>query len=182
MPRERIVISALRANVTRSQALAALQGGWWRQTLGRPLRRVAEAYLPFRLYEVDVVNRGVVSRSLYAADGVSGALDLYHFDHVPDGAALVTLETRNCAAFRLDESQGRAALESKVRRAVYQAGFFRVRDLEIVIHPTAHSFFVPYWLGFYGQGQRAQVRVLDAVRRRFEGAKARCLVEDWLRG
>jgi hypothetical protein len=146
------------------------------------LRRVAQAYLPFRLYEVEVLNRGARSRSLYAADAVSGALDLYRFDHAPAEADLVSLETRNRAAVRLDDAQARAALEKKVRRAVYQSGFFGVRNLRIVIRPTPHAFFVPYWLGFYGDGSRAHLQVMDAVRRRFEGARARYVFEDWLTG
>jgi hypothetical protein len=180
MTLERTAIRALRANVTRSEAFAALEGGWWRQALGRQLRSVADAYLPFRLYQVEVVNRGARSHWLYAGDAVTGALDLYRFDEAPGDAELVTLETRNRATIRLDEAQGCAALESKLRRAVYQSGFFRVRGLQFVIRPTAQVFFVPYWLGFYGNADQADVRVMDAVRRRFEGAKARCLVEDWL--
>ena len=49
-------IRCLRANVTQEEALAALErrGGLLR---GR-LRQLAAAYLPFRLYHVEVVNRG----------------------------------------------------------------------------------------------------------------------------
>jgi hypothetical protein len=38
---------------------------------------------------------------------------------------------------------------------------------------------VPYWLGFYGNAA-ARCRVLNAVRRRIEGAKASALFESWL--
>jgi hypothetical protein len=39
---------------------------------------------------------------------------------------------------------------------------------------------MPYWLGFYGADGALRCRVLDAVRRRMEGAKARALFEHWL--
>ena len=70
-------IRCLRANVTQEEALAALQrrGGMLRGAL----RQVAAAYLPFRLYHVEVVNRGASKVALYAADAVSGVLDLYEF-------------------------------------------------------------------------------------------------------
>jgi hypothetical protein len=38
---------------------------------------------------------------------------------------------------------------------------------------------VPYWLGFYGNAA-LRCRVLNAVRRRMEGAKASALFESWL--
>jgi hypothetical protein len=39
---------------------------------------------------------------------------------------------------------------------------------------------VPYWIGLYGTTAVRRLRVLDAVRRRFEGGKARALFEAWL--
>ena len=70
-------IRSLRANVTQQEALAALErrGGLLR---GR-LRQMASAYLPFRLYHVEVRNRGATKVALYGADAVTGHLDLYEF-------------------------------------------------------------------------------------------------------
>ena len=42
------------------------------------------------------------------------------------------------------------------------------------------QYHVPYWLGFYGTQQDLRCRVLDAVRRRIEGARASALFEQWL--
>ena len=162
------------------EALRDRAGGPWRRAMGRPLRSVAEAFLPFRLYEVEVINRGEHIASLFAADAVSGSLDLYEFDHAPDLQELLTIKTRNCAAVCLSEAQSVAALESKVRRLVYQEGFFRVRGLRVDMRRLVSTFYVPYWLGFYGNGERAQLKVMDAVRRRFEGSKARAVFQDWL--
>jgi len=50
----------------------------------------------------------------------------------------------------------------------------------IEAEPVGLELHVPYWIGFFGHGERAHVVVLDAVRRRLEGAKARALFEEWL--
>ena len=171
-------IRCLRANVTQAEALAALErrGGLLR---GR-LRQVADVYLPFQLYRVEVVNRGAIKEALYAADAISGALDLYEFNAAPAEAELVTVATRNAPAARLDAQLALQLLEDKVRRAIFQTGFFGVRGLQIRTHPLDCEFHVPYWLGFFGRGARASLQAMDAVRRTFEGAKARAVFSDWL--
>jgi len=144
------------------------------------LRQIAAAYLPFRLYQVDVVNRGTTKHALYAADVVSGVLDLYEFSAAPADADLQTVTTRNAPTARLDEQLALRLLENKVRRAVFQSGFFGVRGLEIRTRSLDCAFHVPYWLGFFGHGERATLQAMDAVRRSFEGAKARAVFSDWL--
>ena len=173
-------IRCLRANVTQEEALAALErrGG----LLRGQLRQMAAAYLPFRLYHVEVVNRDASKVALYAADAVSGLLDLYEFDAAPDDAELVTVTTRNAPATRLEVHIAQERLESKVRRAIFQTGFFGVRGLQIRTRPLDVEFHVPYWLGFFGHGERATLQAMDAVRRTFEGAKARAVFSDWLTG
>lgn len=171
-------IRCLRANVTQQEALAALEG---RGGLMRgKLRQIAAAYLPFRLYHVEVINRGASKVALYAADAVSGALDLYEFKAAPGDAELVTVTTRNAPDVRLDLQVALERLENKVRRAIFQTGFFGVRGLQIRARPLEVEFHVPYWLGFFGQGERATLQAMDAVRRTFEGAKARAVFSDWL--
>jgi hypothetical protein len=171
-------LRCLRANVTQAEALAALErrGGLLR---GR-LRQVAPAYLPFRLYRVEVVNRGSTRTALYAADAVSGVLDLYEFVAAPAETDLVTVTTRNAPTTRLATPRALELLENKVRRAIFQTGFFGVRGLQIRARPLDLEFHVPYWLGFFGNGERATLQAMDAVRRTFEGAKARAVFNDWL--
>jgi hypothetical protein len=173
-------IRCLRANVTQAEALTALEsrGGLVRGGL----RQMAAAYLPFRLYQVEVVNRGSTKQALYAADAVSGALDLYEFGAAPSEAELQTITTRNAPTARLDGQLALQLLENKVRRAVFQTGFFGVRGLEIRARSLDYEFHVPYWLGFFGHGERATLQAMDAVRRTFEGAKARAVFSDWLTG
>lgn len=173
-------IRCLRPNVTKAEALAALEG---RAGLLRgQLRQVADAYLPFRLYEVEVVNRGVSKTNLFAADSCSGVLDLYEFAAAPGESELVTVRTRNCPVARLETPRALELLQSKVRRAIFQTGFFRVHGLVIHARPLALEFHVPYWLGFFGREERATLQAMDAVRRRFEGSKARAVFQDWLTG
>jgi hypothetical protein len=171
-------IRSLRANVTQQEALAALErrGGVLR---GR-LRQMASAYLPFRLYHVEVRNRGTTKVALYGADAVTGHLDLYEFGAAPAATDLITVTTRNAPLARVDAPLALQLLESKVRRAVFQTGFFGVRGLQIRARPLDVAFHVPYWLGFFGNGEHATLQAMDAVRRTFEGAKARAIFSDWL--
>jgi hypothetical protein len=177
-------IRCLRANVTREEAIARFQGGGLadllRRAQGGGLRAVAEAYLPFRLYEVEVANGARRQREWFAIDAVNGSLDLYRFDSPPDEAQTSQIETRNRPETGVEAARSVALLEDKVRRAVFQSGFFRIRNLSLRIEGPPVELNVPYWLGFYGSGERVRLRVLDAVRRRFEGAKARALFEAWL--
>ena len=92
----------------------------------------------------------------------------------------VTVTTRNAPATRLEAQVAVERLEGKVRRAIFQTGFFGVRGLQIRTRPLDVEFHVPYWLGFFGHGERATLQAMDAVRRTFEGAKARAVFSDWL--
>ena len=145
-----VPLTCLRANVTQQEAVAALErrAGLFRGQL----RQVASAYLPFRLYRVEVVNRGAIKTALYAADAVSGVLDLYEFQAAPTEAELETVTTRNAPVTRLETPQALVLLENKVRRAVFQTGFFGVRGLEIRAQTLDLEFHFPYWLGFFGNG------------------------------
>jgi hypothetical protein len=113
---------------------------------------------------------------------VDGSLDPYRFQSPPADTTLLEVETRNRLEARLDAEGSATLLEDKLRRMVFQAGFFRVRDLRFRAEGAPLDLHVPYWLGFYGHATEARLRVLDAVRRRFEGAEARALFESWLRG
>lgn len=180
--RVRHSIRSLAPRVTREQATAAFERGMWRKIRGQRLRSVAAAYLPFRLFEVEVVNRGKSSTPIFACDAMTGTLDLYEFERPPPAGELVEVVTSNVPAPRLDAARALEVIEEKVRRAVFQAGFFRVRNLQVRARRLEADVHIPYWLGFFGDGADARLRVMDAVRRQMEGAKARALFEDWLLG
>jgi len=71
-------------------------------------------------------------------------------------------------------------LREKALRLIFQQGFFKLRGGKIDVTREGVEFHVPYWLGFYGDTNIARCRVMDAVRRRVEGAKASAFFEEWL--
>ena len=177
-------IRTLKANVTREQAVEQFSASGisklFRNGFFGPLRSVAEFYVPFRLFRARVVNGGATDENLVALDVVNGTLDLFKFDHIPDESEMMHVETRNCAAPELENERATELLVAKLRRVLYSRGFFRMRGLSITATPLADELFVPYWLGFRGSGNDARVSVIDAVRRRPEGAKLQRLVEHWI--
>jgi hypothetical protein len=176
-------IRSLRPNVSREEAIEGFSSGLGarlRETLFGPLRSVAEFYIPFQLFQVEIVNRGKREQRIFGLDAVNGSLDLYHFEQLPGPREVIHLETRNCVQALLDDVHARKLVVAKVRRLVFSAGFFRVRDLRVSAEPVPGEIHVPYWVGFLGRGVRARFVVLDAVRRQVEGAKVRHLLQSWL--
>jgi hypothetical protein len=143
-----------------------------------PLTSLADLYIPFRVFQITVRNNGVRQSKLVAMDTISGLLDLYGFDSVP--AEVVSIETRNRPESRLSDSECKRLVMDKFRRMVFNQGFFRLRDFQLEALCTDEELHIPYWIGFRGKGPYLRISVLDAVRRRMEGAKVRQLVESWL--
>lgn len=179
MPR----IRSLRPNVTREDAIDQFSRGPLatvrRVALG-PLQSVADFYIPFRLFQVEITNAGRSEMRILGLDVISGSLDLYTFDQIPDASEVVTIDTRNCPEVGLDDFAAGALIVERVRRILFSRGFFRMRNPTIRALPTSQDLYVPYWVGFYGSGNQARLSVIDAVRRRFEGAKVRHLLQSWL--
>ena len=179
MPR----IRSLRPNVSREQAVEQISGGisgaFRKATLG-PLRSIADFYIPFRLFHVDISNSGECEQQIFGVDGLYGVLDLYHFERLPDQNQVIGIETRNCCVTSLDDFRAGELVVEKVRRMLFRQGFFRMRDMRIQAAPISGDLHIPYWVGFHGSGERARVSVIDAVRRQFEGAKVKRILEDWL--
>ena len=177
-------ILSLKPRVTRNEAVERLERrgvfGWTSRALRGPLRSVAEVYIPFHLYKVEIVNGARRKTCLLGLEAVTGSLDLFWFDRLPGPEDTFCLETRNHPKPRLAERDAHERLRDKVRGMVFQSGFFRIRGLRIQVRPIPMEVHVPYWVGFFGRRQRASMAVLDAVRNRFEGAKARLLIHQWL--
>src|ERR1051326_7884830 len=160
-------IRSLNPNVSREQAIRLFEGrGLTKQLrlLRRgPLRSVALVHVPFRLFAVEIANRGTVDLTWLAQDAVKGNFDPYKFDGPIDGRmSLVT--TRNCILPSLSCDEVMERLKNKVRRTVFGSGFFRVRQLEIRAKLELAEFYVPYWVGFSGSSSNANLTVIDAVR------------------
>jgi hypothetical protein len=181
-------IRSLKPNVTREEAIRYFSEGAMNRIadmIRGPVGSLAELYIPFRLFHVTIVSAGRVQVQTLALDAARGVLDLYQFPAPNDEEKYLWLETRNVLPGVLDNSQSldqiRYRLLEKLRRMIYTRGFFRVRGLRIVAEPIPGEICVPYWVCFRGLNERVHLAVLDAVRRRPEGAKVRRLVEEWLR-
>jgi hypothetical protein len=177
-------IRSLRPNVTRDAALAHFRGSgplrWLRAARAGPVRSLADVYVPFRLFRVRVDTGTGSGAQLLALDLVRGTFDLYAFQAVPGAAELVSVVTRNCAPARLDPRDAEQLMRERMRREVFRRGFFRLRRLTIEPEPLGVDFHVPYWLAFSGRGDDVHLQVMDAVRRRTEGAKVREFMMEWL--
>lgn len=177
-------IRSLRPNVTRDEAIRLFRPSGptrlLRNVVSGPLRSVAEGYIPFYLFQVQILNRGKTESSVLGLDAVRGVLDPYRFAHAPTDSETTRVETRNSVPVRLEWSQAEGLLVGKVRRLLYGKGFFRLHEMEITAAPLNEVLHIPYWLGFSGSGSTARLKVLDGVRRRTEGGKVRSIFEAWL--
>ena len=177
-------VTSLKPKVSRQEALALLDTPGLAGVLGRavrgPLRMVADVYVPFRLFRVEVINGSRREMFLLAVDTVSGQLDPYRFASAPDANAFVEVETRNRPKTLLNDDLAGQVAREKARRLIFSSGFFRIRDLSIRAEAEGLAFHIPYWIGFFGAGEGARLSVVDAVRRRVEGPKARQFFRDWL--
>lgn len=176
-------IRSLKPNVSREEAMRQFSSGmtaWLRETVLGPLRSVADFYIPFRLFQIEIVNSGKRDQRVFGLDAVNGSLDLYHFDQLPGEREVVYLETRNCSQLLLDDAEAEKIMITKLQRLLFSTGFFRMRDLRITAEPVAGEIYIPYWVGFRGRGVRPSFAVIDAVRRKPEGAKVKQLLQAWL--
>jgi hypothetical protein len=174
-------IHALKPNVTQEEAVRAFSGAgvsafYWRMRSG-PLRRIADAYVPYFLFRVKYA--GAPAR-LFAIDAVDGSLDLFEFPRIPDEQDLLALNGRNRLQATLPEERAAELLRDKVLRVIFQQGFFKLRDARLEITTVPCELHMPYWLGFHERDGAVRCRVMDAVRRRMEGAKACAFFEHWL--
>jgi hypothetical protein len=178
------IIQVLKPNVSQQEAvrtfsapgLAAL---YWSLRSGS-LQRIADVYVPFRAYRARYQMNRVVEERLFALDAVNGSLDLFSFPRIPSGNELQSVKTRNFLEPAFSEGDGLRIVRDKVLRVIFQQGFFKLRSSGLEIHREPAEFHIPYWLGFYGGRGAVRCRVMDAVRRRVEGAKATAFFEQWL--
>jgi hypothetical protein len=178
------LVESLKPNVSRDAAVAQLRGNGLLRLLRwgslGPLRSTAEVYVPFRIFRVKINSGRARQEKLLAIDTLCGAFDLYALDEVPSPDRMICVESRNRPAPVLDDQRAHDLLIERVHRLVFRQGFFRIGGLRIEAEPVGRELHVPYWLGFFGFGQRAHLCVLDGVRRRMEGAKVCHFLTEWL--
>jgi hypothetical protein len=176
-------IQTLKPNVSQTEALRKFSsfgiGSIYRRLRTGPIQRIAEVYVPFHLYRVEYdLGREHQSR-LFAIDAVNGSLDLFEFPSIPNPGELHKIETRNSLPISITEEETQELLREKVLRVIFQQGFFKLREANLTCTRDPLALHLPYWLAFYGN-KSVRCRVLDATRRRIEGAKASALFETWL--
>jgi hypothetical protein len=145
-----------------------------------PLRGVSEVFVPYRLYAVTFADRGLQRVHYYAMDAASGTLDPYEFDAVPESSAWIEFESRNCFPVRIEETETRRLATEKVRRRLFSRGFFRVAYPRLTAELVQPEFYLPYWVGFYGDDGNLTLKVMNGVRQTMEGAKICHLLRAWL--
>jgi hypothetical protein len=177
-------IRTLKPNVTQKEAVQAFSAPgfsalYWRMRIG-PLQKIADAYVPFWFYRVRYKLGRAAHARLFALDAVDGSLDIFEFPRIPEQDELVSVDSCNRMVPSLTTERAEEILREKALRVIFQQGFFKLREgrLEIVREPG--EMYFPYWLGFYGGPESLRCRVMDAVRRRIEGAKASTFFEQWL--
>ena len=116
----------------------------------------------------------------FALDVVDGTLDLLEFPRPPGPQELFSIETRNFLRPSLTEARAEELLREKVLRVIFQQGFFNLRERQLTFIREPLELHLPYWLGFHEARGAVRCRVMDAVRRRIEGAKASAFFEQWL--
>ncbi|HEX4945242.1 MAG TPA: hypothetical protein VFZ34_01090, partial [Blastocatellia bacterium] len=100
-------------------------------------------FIPYHLFEVEVVNGGKRTTQWLAIDAMTGELDLYAFEQPP--TEFEEVETEQFGATSLSEKQAFGLLKEKVRRMLYLQGFFQIRDLTIT-GKLVRQIFIPYWV------------------------------------
>lgn len=176
-------ISSLKPNVSREDALRHFTEGTRAvaaDILRGPARSMADLYIPYRLFQVNIRNDGREEKKIYAIDAVEGTLDLFSFPQLPPEQGLLTVKTRNFLPSRLQPEQATEKLIDKVRRLLFSRGFSRLRNPEIEAAAIGDNLYFPYWVCFRGREHAAKLEIMDAVRRKSEGGKVRAMVRDWL--
>jgi len=177
-------LKVFRARVSRDDAVKAFNShGLRRWSLARnlrPLRSVAELYLPFRVYRVSIRRGDTLDTRYMALDLLSGGLDPFTFDSEPDDSDTEMTITKNHPPAILDDTTANRVLTTKIQRVLFQSGFFRIKSLDIQLEPVIDCLHMPYWVGFFGAKETASIQILDATRRVMEGNKLRRFVYEWL--
>ena len=136
--------------------------------------------IPYRVFEVRVANAGRLERAWLAVDAVSGTLDPYRLEGPPEPGAPPEEDASPILPALVPPERLRGALLERLRRQVYQRGFFRLRDLRLEAEDTGSLLYLAYCVGLRRKGERLSVDVVAAARGAREGGKLRDLIATWL--
>lgn len=173
-----MIITSIKPNISRAQAVAKFSGRFNELRHGR-LRIVGAFYIPYRFFRLIWSHGRSGANTFIAADTVTGKLDLIQFDQPPDERHLISPDTTMVAEQRVNEKEAYTLVRESMMRSIFMKGFFRVARMNVEIEP-AESLHVPYWIGVYERNDRAHIEIINALQGRFEGAKLREIVTEWI--
>jgi hypothetical protein len=179
-------IRSLRPNVSLQEARQRLSTDGLRGALRKlrlgPRRSLAQIYIPFDSFRIEINRGSAVENGFLMVDAVAGILDPYYLEQLPSAADCIAVRTRNLLPRILSPELSQQNAEQRIRRLIFQQGFFRLRTLEIKAELQPTLIYVPYWVGFFGPDLQVRMVVIDAVRGQVEGAKVRVLLQQWFAG
>ncbi|HEY9432187.1 MAG TPA: hypothetical protein VI260_12060, partial [Blastocatellia bacterium] len=172
-----MIITSIKPNISRAQAVAKFCGRFNALRRGRP-RIVTDFYIPYRFFRMTWSDGRSSNDAFIAADAGAGKLDLIQFDRLPEEGDRTTVETAMVAAERVNEEEAYRLVRESMMRLIFMKGFFKLRRASVEIE-LATSLHIPYWVGVYERNDRAHLEIINALRGRFEGAKLREMVVEW---
>ena len=172
-----MIITSIKSNISREQAVAKFCGRFNTLRHGRP-RIVTDFYIPYHFFRTTWNDGRSSTDTLIAADAVTGKLDLMQFDLPPEDVGRTTVETAMVAEERVNEEEAYRLVRESMTRSIFMKGFFKLGRKSVEIE-LATSLHVPYWVGVYERNDRARLEIINALRGRFEGAKLREMVAEW---
>lgn len=168
-----MIITAVKPEITREQAVAKFRGGLSRLRHGR-LRIAVDFYIPYHFFQItwDHGRRATI----LAADAVTGKFDPIAFNQLPE--EVVSVETVLFAAECVKEDLAFQLVRERMMRLLFMKGFFKLPRVNPEIELAA-SLHLPYWVGVYDRQGRAHLEIINALQGGFEGAKLREIVAAW---
>ncbi|MGE0133193.1 MAG: hypothetical protein AB7U82_34385 [Blastocatellales bacterium] len=172
-----MIITSVKPNVTREQAVAKFRAGFSEFRRGR-LRAVVDFYVPYRFFQMTWRDGRKGANTILAADAVTGKLDLIEFNQPSAEDDRMTVDTTMFAEERINEEEAYRLVREQMMRSVFMKGFFKLSRVNVEVKLAA-SLHIPYWVGVYERQARAHLEIINALQGRFEGAKLRELVAEW---
>jgi hypothetical protein len=175
---EIVLITSITSNVTRERAISMFRGRIGRFRHGR-LRLAVDFYIPYRFFKLTWGDARKRTTTYFAADAVTGALDLIEFKQLPVEQEMSRLETDRFVDARVNDEEATRLVRERLMRFIFMKGFFKLSRVEMDVELVA-SLHIPYWVGVYEKRGAAHLEVINALRGSFEGGKLRDLLEEWV--
>jgi hypothetical protein len=172
-----MLITAVKPDITRDQAVAKFRGGFSQLRHGR-LRVAAEFYIPYRFFQMTWDHGRIKIDTILAADAVTGKFDLIEFDQLPGAGEKMNVDTQMLVEERVSEEEAYRLVRERMMRLVFMKGVFKLSRVNVEVNLAA-NLHLPYWVGVYERQGRAHLEIINAMQGRFEGAKLREIVAEW---